>query len=83
MSDIKERIEMNPGEKNIGNKKFTISFHRPLQSYFKHLNKAGFLIGKFEEWISHKESVPGPRSAEENRIRKEIPIFAIIEAIKN
>lgn len=83
MSDIKERIEMNPGEKDSSNKKFTISFHRPLQSYFKHLNKAGFLVGKLEEWISHKESNPGPRSNEENRIRKEIPIFVIIEAIKN
>lgn len=83
MSDIKERIEMNPGERDSGNKRFTISFHRPLQSYFKHLTKAGFLIGKFEEWISHKESNPGPKANEENRIRKEIPIFAIIEAIKN
>lgn len=83
MSDIKERIEMNPGEMKAGDKRFTISFHRPLQSYFKHLTKAGFLVGKFEEWISHKQSKPGPREKEENRIRKEIPIFAIIEAIKN
>lgn len=83
MSDIKERIEMNPGEQNSGNKRFTISFHRPLQSYFKHLSKAGFLVGRFEEWISHKQSNPGPKANEENRIRKEIPIFAIIEAIKN
>lgn len=83
MSDIKERIEMNPGEIRSGEKRFTISFHRPLQAYFKSLNKAGFLIGRFEEWISHKESNPGPRAKEENRIRKEIPIFAIIEAIKN
>lgn len=83
MSDIKERIEMNPGEIKSGEKRFTISFHRPLQVYFKSLNKAGFFIGRFEEWISHKESNPGPRAKEENRIRKEIPIFAIIEAIKN
>jgi hypothetical protein len=83
MSDIKEKIEMNPGETKKENKKYTITFHRPFQSYFKSLNKAGFLIGRFEEWISHRESLRGPRSEEENRIRKEIPIFAIIEAIKN
>ena len=83
MSDIKERIEMNPGAVQEHEKRFTISFHRPLQTYFKGLNKAGFLVGRFEEWISHKKSNPGPRSGEEDRIRKEIPIFAIIEAIKN
>ncbi len=83
MSDIKEKIEMNPGEIKTNNKKFTISFHRPLQSYFKSLNKTGFTIGRFEEWISNKESNPGPRANEENRIRKEIPLFAIIEAIKS
>lgn len=82
MSDIKERIEMNPGAKE-NNKEYTVSFHRPLQVYFKALNKAGFVVGRFEEWISHKESVKGARSDEENRIRKEIPMFAIIEAIKN
>lgn len=82
MSDIKERIEMNPGEIKEHEKRFTISFHRPLQVYFKGLNKAGFLVGRFEEWISHKKSKEGPRSAEEDRIRKEIPIFAIIEAVK-
>jgi ubiquinone/menaquinone biosynthesis C-methylase UbiE len=83
MSDIKEKIEMNPGENNQGDKKYTVSFHRPLQTYFKALNKSGFQIGRLEEWISHKESKEGLRSAEENRIRKEIPMFVIIEAIKN
>ncbi len=83
MSDIKERIEMNPGTLQTHEKRFTISFHRPLQTYFKGLNKAGFLVGRFEEWISHKKSNPGPRSVAEDKIRKEIPIFAIIEAVKN
>ena len=35
MSDIKEKIEMNPGEIKPGEKRFTISFHRPLQVYFR------------------------------------------------
>jgi ubiquinone/menaquinone biosynthesis C-methylase UbiE len=82
MSDIKEKIEMNPGARE-NDKEYTVSFHRPLQVYFKAINKAGFLVGRFEEWISHKESLKSARGDEENRIRKEIPMFAIIEAIKN
>jgi ubiquinone/menaquinone biosynthesis C-methylase UbiE len=82
MSDARERIEMNPGAQKAGEKRFTISFHRPLQLYFKMLNKAGFLMGRVEEWVSHKKSNAGPRQAEEDRIRKEIPMFLFIEAKK-
>jgi ubiquinone/menaquinone biosynthesis C-methylase UbiE len=82
MSDSRERIEMNPGAEKAGEKRFTISFHRPLQVYFKMLNKAGFLMGRVEEWVSHKKSNPGPRQGEEDRIRKEIPMFLFIEAKK-
>ena len=82
MSEIRQRIEMNPGEERQSAKKFTISFHRPLQVYFKGLAKAGFAVSRLEEWISHKKSVAGPRADEENRIRKEIPMFLFIEAIK-
>ncbi len=82
MSEIRERIEMNPGEERSSNKKFTVSFHRPLQVYFKGLSKAGFAVSRLEEWISHKKSVSGQRAEEENRIRKEIPMFLLLEAIK-
>ena len=82
MSDMRNRIEMNPGAQNSGEKKFTISFHRPLQVYFKALTKAGFLVSRLEEWVSHKESKAGPRSSEEDRIRKEIPLFLMIEGKK-
>lgn len=82
MSDMRNRIEMNPGAVKEGEKKFTVSFHRPLQVYFKALTKAGFVVARLEEWVSHKESNPGPRAAEENRIRKEIPMFLMIEAKK-
>ncbi len=82
MSDMRHRIEMNPGASNPGDKRFTVSFHRPLQVYAKSLSKAGFMIGRLEEWISHKQSNPGPRATEENRIRKEIPLFLMIEAKK-
>jgi ubiquinone/menaquinone biosynthesis C-methylase UbiE len=82
MSEAKIRMDMMPGEKIAANKKFTISFHRPLQSYFKALNKAGLAVSRLEEWISHKKSESGPHSVEEDRMRKEIPMFLMIEARK-
>lgn len=82
MSDMKHRIEMNPGAQKENEKKFTVSFHRPLQVYFKSLTKAGFAVTRLEEWVSNKESNPGSRADEENRIRKEIPMFLMIEAKK-
>jgi hypothetical protein len=82
MSDSKIEIDMTPGEKVAGKKKFTVSFHRPLQVFFKHLNKSGLAVTRLEEWISHKKSQNGPRGAEEDRMRKEIPMFLCIEARK-
>ncbi len=76
------KIDMNPSEKNEDKKNYTISFHRPLQIYFKALGKAGFAVTRLEEWISHKKSQKGPRAAEEDRMRKEIPLFLYIEAKK-
>ena len=82
MSDGNTQIDMTPGEKDQNKKISTVSFHRPLQSYFKALNKAGFAVNRLEEWISHKKSQVGPRAEEEDRIRKEIPMFICLEAIK-
>lgn len=82
MSDSHSRIDMTPGEKEVKKKKFTVSFHRPLQSYFKALSKSGFAVTRLEEWISHKKSETGPRGQEEDRVRKEIPMFVCIEAKK-
>lgn len=82
MSDSKQRMDMTPGEENIAEKKFTLSFHRPLQVYFKALSKAGFAVTRLEEWVSHKQSNPGPRADAENKIRKEIPMFLMLEASK-
>lgn len=58
----------------------TISFHRPLQYYFKLLNKHGLSVTKLEEWISHKKSQKGKRTLAEDTARKEIPLFLCIEA---
>lgn len=79
MTESREKIEMNPGLKNG---KFTISFHRPLQLYFKTFDKAGFYIKRIEEWTSHKVSQDGPKKNLEDNARKEFPMFMMVEAIK-
>lgn len=81
LSEAKTSIDMHPGVAAAGKKaKMTISFHRPLQVYFKHLTKAGFSVTKLEEWNSHKKSQLGKRSEAEDRARKEIPLFMCLEA---
>lgn len=87
LSESKVEIQMHPsaGSGQVPGRKpseKTISFHRPLQYYFKLLGKNGFAVDKLEEWNSNKKSQPGPRAKAEDRIRKEIPIFMFLEAIK-
>jgi ubiquinone/menaquinone biosynthesis C-methylase UbiE len=79
MSESEAGIVMNPGGKQDT---LTASFHRPLQWYVKQLSGAGFALTRLEEWISHKKSGAGPRQAEEDRMRKEIPLFLCLEAKK-
>jgi len=79
MSESKVEIEMNPGKRGGAT---TISFHRPLQYYFKTLANSGFVVARLEEWLSHRESEVGPRKKAEDRARKEIPLFMMVEAIK-
>ncbi len=62
---------------------FTMTYHRPLQSYFSALLKAGLCVDSLEEWVSDKESEPGRRSRGENRARKEIPLFMAIRAVQS
>lgn len=80
MNESESSIIMEPSKGDKSAK--TYSFHRPLQWYVKALAKAGFAVTRLEEWISHKESQKGPHKAEEDRIRKEIPMFMCIEARK-
>ncbi len=72
-------IEMHPG---FADAPKTISYHRPLQFYFKAFVKAGFAATKLEEWISHKASDSGPRARAENNARKEIPLFLYMKVVK-
>lgn len=71
-------IDMHPGAKE---KKTTISFHRPLQTYVNTLAKHDFVVTRMEEWISHRISMKGPRKVAEDNVRKEIPLFLMIEVL--
>lgn len=82
MSESREKIDMTPGIKYEKEKKYTVSFHRPLQIYFKTLSKNNFAVSRLEEWISHKSSQEGPKSMAEDKARKEFPMFMCLEAIK-
>ncbi len=82
LSEMKVNIDMEPGSKR-SDRKQTVSYHRPLQFYSKVCNENNFAISKIEEWISHKESEPGKRQHEENRIRQEIPLFMCLELISS
>lgn len=79
LTESKVFIDMHPGKKE---KQTTVSFHRPLQIYINTLAKYGFGITRMEEWISHKKSMKGLRQAAEDRARKEIPLFLMLEARK-
>lgn len=79
MSESKAEIDMNPSKPGTST---TISFHRPLQYYFKTLANAGFVVSRLEEWNSHRKSENGPRKQAEDRARIEIPIFLFLEAKK-
>lgn len=79
LSESKETIQMHPGDKPWQK---TISFHRPLQYYFKLLIKNNLLVSRLEEWSSHKTSEEGPKKAMEDRARREFPLFLFLEAVK-
>ncbi len=85
LSESKVKIQTHPSASSgrvLSPKDYTISFHRPLQFYFKLLAKNNFCASRLEEWISHKTSEEGPRAEAEDRSRKEIPLFLFLEAAK-
>lgn len=65
-------IVMHPGK---ADSESTTSFHRSFETLTQSGFKAGLLLGGLHEWISHKESQPGPRARAENRARREFPLF--------
>lgn len=79
LSAGQHRISMHPGD---APDVVTWTFHRPLQTYIKALAAAGFLVESIEEWPGQRVSQPGPKAAEENRARQEIPLFLAVRAVK-
>ena len=79
LSENNSEIVIHPG---ASYSEKTVSFHRPLQYYFKSLSKAGFAVSRLEEWNSNRQSEPGPRAEAEDRARKEIPLFMALECVK-
>ena len=77
LSSAKIFIDMHPGASKATR---TISYHRSLQDFFKALGGAGFAVSRLEEWVSHRQSLKGPRQAAEDAARKEIPLFMALEA---
>jgi len=81
LSQGQSPIVMNPGHAAHGKQTVTTwTFHRPLQTYARCLANAGFVIETIEEWASLRKSQPGPRAAEEDRARREIPLFLAVRA---
>ena len=83
LSAGQHEIIMNPGDAAGGRPAVTtITYHRPIQTYIRLLAQAGLTIDALEEWPSLRSSQPGPTAAEENRARREIPMFLAIRALK-
>lgn len=83
LSPYPREIVMNPGAAAHGKQAIkTITFHRPMQHYIKSLAEAGLLVSALEEWSSQRQSQPGVRAQEENRARREIPMFLALRAQK-
>ncbi|MGH7243388.1 MAG: pseudouridine synthase [Phycisphaerales bacterium] len=83
LSSGHREIVMNPGAVSGGSERVvTLTHHRPVQTYIRLLREAGFMIDALEEWPSARESEPGPRAAEENRARREIPMFLALRAVR-
>lgn len=77
MSSLKIPIQTHPGKGQKSEN--TISFHAPLSKWTEWLTNAGFAITGLHEWCSDKKSTGGA-AKQENRARKEFPLFLCLEA---
>jgi len=83
LSPGQREIVMNPGAASSGKPSVvTVTYHRPIQTYVRLCAEAGLMIDALEEWPSLRASEPGPRAIEENRARREIPMFLAFRARK-
>ena len=53
---------------------FTLTYHRPLESYFAALVGAGFAVDGLEEWVSNKKSQPGKKAKAEKAVENALPL---------
>jgi 2-polyprenyl-3-methyl-5-hydroxy-6-metoxy-1,4-benzoquinol methylase len=65
-------IVMHPGK---AKSESTVSFHHGLEALLRFAFDAGFLLAGLDEWVSDKQSEPGPKARAENRARREFPLF--------
>ena len=79
-SELKIPIQTHPGS---APSEITWTFHRSLQDYVRALVESGFVVDALEEWISPRESQPGPRARAENLAREEFPMFLAIRAVRH
>ncbi len=83
MGESSVEITMNPGSAASGEEAVTTTtFHRPIGAYVRAASDAGFVIDHLDEWVSPRASEDGPRAPEENRARREIPMFLAFRAIR-
>lgn len=83
LSQGSREIVMNPGKVAHGAEPVvTRTYHRPLEAYVRALAAHGLLVDRLEEWASPRQSEPGPRAEEENRARREIPLFLGLRAVR-
>lgn len=83
LSDQAIEIVMNPGQVASGARPVTTTTYvRPMQSYVNAIARAGLRVDAMEEWISPRVSEPGPRAEEENRARREFPMFLAVRAVR-
>ncbi|MEL6394760.1 MAG: methyltransferase domain-containing protein [Planctomycetota bacterium] len=76
MSEEAVVVTMNPGAAASGDAVVeTTTHHRPIGAYVAAAAGAGLTIDAMEEWVSHRRSEAGPRAAEEDRARREFPVF--------
>jgi RluA family pseudouridine synthase len=84
LSSGQREITMHPGKaarREAGGGAVTWTFHRPIQTYVSVMSRHGLLVEKLEEWPSMRASDSGPRAGEENRARREIPLFLGVRAV--
>lgn len=83
LSHATSDVTMNPGSVARGEAPVvTHTHHRPIGAYVSMLGRAGMLVDCLEEWASPRRSQAGPRAAEEDRARREIPIFMAVRAVR-